>query len=874
MSSRFQLGRRRDRIETRRREIETRRRELLAIVPYRSNHDDHGVLLERNDDRCQEVSPQLWETALMAGYCAWKHYQTDRQQEDNSNPSGTVKTAALRNDSSAMATDPSQLDDEKQNEIVPVQQSFDFEEGPTDAAGTDCFAKIQQSTSRRRKKHKNVSDSPEVPSKRLKTTPSTVNDLNRVLLEEKSRRLKARSKELSMLQRFGLCSGQDPNDEDLLESSSSEADIDDHASIGRPMPSTVPEAKIVRLSQSDPPGPPLRCGSPSSLDRKLKRKHISSATGGSTVLEERQLAKKKPKHGTRPVQEECKEATMTLPPDINAAQQEPSSSTDRGEEQGTKSTNRPEVSQEVDLPSHSPPSSPLLPSTLGYDDVSSTHSLHDAAPSLSVSMESPVLGDQKSDPLASRASPLTYDDDAELSARAKSMLQALENRRFQVGNADLSNCDVDPGVNQIDTSGKTRILSKRERKQLRKEAKAKRKEAKKKRKKAKLSKKNNPNVAHASSPKSLPSAHCRVGDAGKNPQPGETLVIKQNNNKVRTASLSEQMQTKEIDFGPSQGEHLGSSQGVCQVPLSTRDAEKLPVAQSNSNATGPIIRQQDRPAPRPEAISALPLLTPPAHSNTQAATTSEDTSRRHERSSIRLLCSESFVEQWGDVVAKLASGTWDAPSGETRICFLDTSLVDYVGVDIENQAEGGVIVCLLSTTVRSGFSRLLKRVVDIASQSRYVTLEVVICADIDIEESAATNGIARLQNAVMRYKGVPKTLVSFQVSSPSSLARCLADALLVEGGIPTSNDESNFIEHRIANKKTWERLRFLLSIIPTLRVRKAFEIVQLLGTGDQGDSWLQRLFDNAHMQNSALKDVISADVREQLLFALSTPLGR
>lgn len=834
MPSHFRMSRRLVRIET-------RRRELLAIIPYGSDQE-YGIIKQTTEGDKTLSSQQLWETALIVGFCAWKHHESSskHQKYDNSNSLGRSETHALPED--MMVLNPPALDQKKENQIQPTTQVLNQET-------------VHEKTElpiRTRKKYKDTLDSSEVPSKRLRR-PSTVNDLNRVLLEEKSRRNKARAKEISMLQRFGLCSGQDPN-EDLFES---DTEMDD-SNIDESSMMKMSDSKLLRLSQSDLPGPPLRCGSPSSLDRRLKRKFPSiPITNGEELLEEQQLINKRSKHNTKPEMGVDQEPIVLL-----AGTYVPQKSvlTNPGEEGGANSTicRSDDESGEAAIPSHSTPTSPLLPSMLDYDDTSSAHS---APPPLSADMESQVSPGQKPDPLASRVSPLTYDDDIELSESAKSMLQALENRHFQQRNAD----HPDNGVDQADQTEHletTSKLSRRERKQQRKEAKEKRREAKKKRKKVKRSKKKL-DAPFTSVPRSPPTASQKEIDEGRYSKSGANFVAKPN--EIRTVCKPDAKYSKTIDLVSSQADpHLDT----------TAHEDKLHFDQCITSATDSSKRQQHEPAPpSPAAMIGPPLLTPPAHSRIQAPAHVEERTQQQELSAVRLLCSESFVENWGELVAKLATGSWNAPFGGSRICFLDTSLVDFVGVDIEKQGQGAVIVCLLSATMRSGFSRLLKRVIDIASLSRYTTLEVIICADVETESSL--NGIARLQNAVMRHKGVPKTLVSVRLVSSRSLASCLANSLLPEGSSSASSVDFDFIEHHIVNKKTWERLRFLLAIVPSLGVCKAFELFQFLGDGDRSDAWLQRLFDGANIQQSGMiGDDISRQLRMQLSFALSTPLGR
>jgi hypothetical protein len=262
---------------------------------------------------------------------------------------------------------------------------------------------------------------------------------------------------------------------------------------------------------------------------------------------------------------------------------------------------------------------------------------------------------------------------------------------------------------------------------------------------------------------------------------------------------------------------------------------------------------------------------------------------------MRLLCSESFIETWGEVVAKLATGEWASSRGDQvgvgnedpivrtvaarKICFLDTSLVDVCGVDIEIPNRGGIIVSSLSSWQRSGVSILLKHIVELASTSRYRFLEVFLCADIDLN-ATITGDITKLQNAVLRQRGNPPTVVYFRMVSPRSISACIAHSLSAR---EYSTDNCfNEIEARISDDRVRERLLFLLSLIPTLTVGGALQCLAL--DGDDGSRGFQRMLGKKENERKRVELAAQSNRDDyndlhpgammQLSFALNAFLGK
>ena len=245
--------------------------------------------------------------------------------------------------------------------------------------------------------------------------------------------------------------------------------------------------------------------------------------------------------------------------------------------------------------------------------------------------------------------------------------------------------------------------------------------------------------------------------------------------------------------------------------------------------------------------------------------------------SLQLLCSETFLETWGETVTKLASGEWKSTNTKARkIRFLDTSLVDICGVDIEVPGRGGIIVSSLS---RPEFPILVKRVVDLISMSRYRYLEVFLCVEADQDDSILKN-IVTLQNSVLHERGPLGTAVSFTVVSPRSLATFIGNSVRMH----KTSKESKEIEAYLSDERTFERLYFLISLVPTFTASTALYCLESSKfspetNGDRSKEWFKELLGRNNQERDRMNamggslgnasQLLNPEAMTQLSFALS-----
>lgn len=260
---------------------------------------------------------------------------------------------------------------------------------------------------------------------------------------------------------------------------------------------------------------------------------------------------------------------------------------------------------------------------------------------------------------------------------------------------------------------------------------------------------------------------------------------------------------------------------------------------------------------------------------------------------IRLLCSERFMENYGAaVLAKLAGGgEQDNPSMpmKSRIECIDNSLVDARGgVDIEIPRQGAIVVCsVLSLQRPEEVERVLGSLLDAAASTRYRSIEVLVSVDTKLDANN-TRSITRLQCALFRHQQLPRTIVSFRYTSLSSLHRCISE--IVTAADPTGSCAiTPNMEALLEDKKTVMRLSFLLGIVPSLSVGGALQFLdygirhmpdfhQRPPEKDLSAKSFQQLFADSHLLQSWLQsdpwlfDMLSDSVSSQFQFLLDVPL--
>jgi hypothetical protein len=245
---------------------------------------------------------------------------------------------------------------------------------------------------------------------------------------------------------------------------------------------------------------------------------------------------------------------------------------------------------------------------------------------------------------------------------------------------------------------------------------------------------------------------------------------------------------------------------------------------------------------------------------------------------IRLLCSEFFLENYGEVIAELVRGSLDGDGTTKSIQFTDTNLIDTCGVDIETPGRGAIMVSSVSDIHKSGgLTNFLPRILELAATTRYHQLEIFICIDVELD-ATVTQVLGRLQTALLCGGKVTKTRTTFKLSTKRSLGAWIAKTIISSTNSSSSGDTRDYslskVNHWLTDHRACRRLQFLLSVIPTLSVTGALlwldtsttvqeddpqEQANVQTTDEDDDKsmrWIQKCFANVDDESKRLNSFL------------------
>ena len=238
---------------------------------------------------------------------------------------------------------------------------------------------------------------------------------------------------------------------------------------------------------------------------------------------------------------------------------------------------------------------------------------------------------------------------------------------------------------------------------------------------------------------------------------------------------------------------------------------------------------------------------------------------------VELLCSDTFFETWGDIVAALSNGTWLATSvARTRsagaadpeigrkIQLFDTALVRSRGVDIELPKRGGVLIFTTSALQNPIETKsILMDLAQLAAIGRYSYIYVFLCYDVPMTD-AILRHVALLQNSVIQQNSQPSTQVLFKTTREVSLAESVAETIFFcESLCP--NQATSRLQAVAADQLLLQRAWFLAVLAPTLSANGAIQCIKLAQRLVPGGQYFRRL-----LQDQSLRQQI-------MMAATSTP---
>ncbi len=249
---------------------------------------------------------------------------------------------------------------------------------------------------------------------------------------------------------------------------------------------------------------------------------------------------------------------------------------------------------------------------------------------------------------------------------------------------------------------------------------------------------------------------------------------------------------------------------------------------------------------------------------------------------ISVLCSEAFFENFEDLIAEIVQ---ENPTNRKPIRFIDTSLVDLCSVDIETPSRGAILVSTLSQIQKSGgiMSHFLPKVIELVVTNRYDSLSVFVCVDLELDY-ASSREIVNLQTSFLSCeRGMPRTKTSVQLCSKQSLPRSILIAISHSVELQHSNSTGK-VERWLSDARACHRLKFLISIIPTLSVTGALQWLEL-STGisqfsmsqpnrdeDRTAKWFQQCFCDVQRESSRLESHFR--LSNSCIYMMSTTVPR
>jgi hypothetical protein len=262
-----------------------------------------------------------------------------------------------------------------------------------------------------------------------------------------------------------------------------------------------------------------------------------------------------------------------------------------------------------------------------------------------------------------------------------------------------------------------------------------------------------------------------------------------------------------------------------------------PRAQESNGQTQAEMAQN----PSPHSTHRMHLESLSEHAEDRPHLSQEDPKTDHSRlPNAKVLCSEEFIETWGDVVAELASGRWahSFPANERshevqtarcsgrKVELRDTPLVDQCGVDIELSNRCAILLYNISTLeVPQQAREVVIGLAQLVAIGRYKQVCIILCYDVPVTTSI-TRHIVQLQTAVMSSEGNLSTLTFFKTASPATLSTTIAQTVFVHNQAQ-SGPLSELPTEVVADEQIGEWSRFLLSLLPILSAHGAIQCIQL-----------------------------------------------
>lgn len=258
---------------------------------------------------------------------------------------------------------------------------------------------------------------------------------------------------------------------------------------------------------------------------------------------------------------------------------------------------------------------------------------------------------------------------------------------------------------------------------------------------------------------------------------------------------------------------------------------------------------------------------------------------------VQVLCSESFLDTWGDIASELGSGRWAAIPQELSssrpvvrpIELVDTSLVDRCDVDIELPQRRALIVYSSSALESTDDAKqIVLSVARLVATGRYRRLVIIVCYDVPLTD-AISRHVVQLNCVPLGNGLAPPTSMFVKTASLRTLSAAIACTILSSASAPLRFHSSLHERAQLPRFRKWGH--FLLTFSPKLCAAGA---LQCLGLSQERSSAsplnalgfllqnerVRRDISEAARSNSPLASAIHPEAMDILTMALHAPLSQ
>lgn len=199
--------------------------------------------------------------------------------------------------------------------------------------------------------------------------------------------------------------------------------------------------------------------------------------------------------------------------------------------------------------------------------------------------------------------------------------------------------------------------------------------------------------------------------------------------------------------------------------------------------------------------------------------------------SLKVYCSERFVETWPVVVAELTNGDWQREDGKRTeashpIELVECPIVDQSSVDIELGSQSAIVLCPLSSLSHETTRKAtLLPIVSLCALGRYRDLFVILVLDKSPPAAHVTSAELQLHSATIRQIANLPTATHVKTAKEAILSESIAEIILASSGAAPSTEK--YLRHELRNDFVSQRAQFLLELVPTMTSRGAIQSLNM-----------------------------------------------